>query len=79
MEIKEITLGTMKAAFTKIDKQKKTVKYFLNFPRFIWENGGAKESGYDFTENELNEAEKHPQKFIGIRKGVYCYLESRFN
>lgn len=55
----------------------------LVLPRSIWEIRTLRESGYDFTKEELDEAEKHELRFIKEVKtklgySVKCYLAPMF-
>ncbi len=53
--------------------------YTLVFSRVTWESEAAKQNGYIFTKEELDEAEKLEVKFIGERNGVKCYLPPTFS
>lgn len=48
----------------------------IHFARKYWNDLGARITGMNFTEEELDKAEKHPQGFIGnSTDGRYaCYL-----
>ena len=62
---------------TKIDKMKTTIikqKYKLFFSRKMWQSKMFKDNGYLFSKQELDDAEKSNENFIGISKGIYCYL-----
>jgi hypothetical protein len=50
----------------------------LVYSRAMWESRIAKESGYEFTKEELDLAEKLETKFIGTKNGVECYLMPLF-
>jgi hypothetical protein len=49
------------------------------FSRVTWESEAAKQNGYIFTKEKLDEAEKLEVKFIGERNGVKCYLPPTFS
>jgi len=54
------------------------MKKVLILNRKSWESKTMRESGYDFTKEELDEAEKLYIKFIGIKNNVECYLPKKF-
>lgn len=60
---------------SELNKQKES---FLIFSRTIWESETLKQSGFNFSKEELDLAEKLNVKLIGIRKGVKCYLQNLF-
>ena len=44
----------------------------------FWKSEKAKKQGYDFTDEEINKAYLHREKFIGTKNSVDCYLYIQF-
>ena len=53
-------------------------KLKLTMNHSFWKSEKAKKQGYDFTDEEINKAYLHREKFIGTKNSVDCYLYIQF-
>lgn len=70
---KGITIDDLRKVYQAMGKVNREETYCLHFSRMMWEKVMPK-NGYSFTKEELDRAENMIMGFIGIQKGVRCYL-----